>query len=134
MKHLILITIFIVNSTTIFAQNSDDNKTLENPTHVLELIQGIANDTIKVDVKISNENNTDYLFILTPDENLLKVEFHIINDEIKFQLTGFNNDKLAAIQYVGKGDKQNIIEGKYVALVDGIQREDMSGKFKLTKK
>lgn len=65
---------------------------------------------------------------------LLKLNYIFKKNKIKFQLVGFNNEKLVAIQYIGNGDKNKIIEGNYVALVDGIQRKDMSGKFRLVKK
>jgi hypothetical protein len=133
MKYFTVIALLLIQLPA-FSQEIADKTTLQNPTHVLELIQGTQPDKIKVDVTISNEHNVEYISILTPDGELVKAELHILKDKIKFQLTGFNNEKLVAIQYIGKGDINKIVEGNYVALVDGIQRKDMSGKFRLKKK
>ena len=75
MNRFILIVFLIIINTSIFAQGRAENDSLLNPTHVLELIQGASDDTIRVDVTITSENNIDYIFILTPDENLLKSGF-----------------------------------------------------------
>lgn len=76
MKHSILIALLIIHFPAS-AQEIPEKVILQNPTHVLELIQGAQADAIKVGVKISNENNIEYISILTPDENLVKIELHI---------------------------------------------------------
>jgi hypothetical protein len=133
MKYFSLIVLLLIQLPA-FSQEKAAKTRLRNPTHVLELVQGAQADKIKVDVMISSENDIEYISLLPPDGELIKVELHILKDKIKFQLTGFKNEKLVAIQYVGKGDKNKTVEGSYAALVDGILRKDMSGKFKLEKK
>lgn len=110
----------------VFAQNSQDSTQF---THYLKLIPGEGGDTISTNAALSMEEYNNLISIQMPD-GIKETEFVFIPDSLfKFQLAQINYNKLVAIHFVGSGESVDSLEGSYIAMVDGILRDDMSGTF-----
>jgi len=107
---------------------------IENPTHILQLIQAKSNNPIDIKVKLFKKAGRKLLANIMPDGQLMESEYIVTKDNaIKFQWVAIKRDGLLAVQFIGaKAAKGGSFQGKYVALVDGELRKDMSGRFILT--
>lgn len=132
MKHISLIVILIISllATSQEPTNSGNDNPVK-PTYILELRQPQADKPIRIDVRISEVEKQRYISIPLPGGEPIKAELHVVENEVKFQLTAFKNKGLVAIQYVGKGQLDNEVKGNFSAMVDGVFRKDMSGTFRL---
>ena len=83
-------------------------------------------------MSIYTDQHKRYICIEFPD-GFITAEYIFVNDStLKFQLAEIRNNGLVTIQFIGTGKLENKVEGKFTAIVDGIRREDMSGKFNIT--
>jgi len=108
--------------------------TIEHPTHMLQLIPTQTDKPIDMKVELCKKDKRKLLVNIMPDGQRMKSEYIVTkNNAIKFQWVAIKRDGLLAIQFIGKRvTAEDSFQGKYVALVDGELRKDMSGLFKLT--
>jgi hypothetical protein len=124
MKYILF---FIILRAFIFPQD-------KNVTHNLELLTTNADQPINLDISVYNKENNKYILIQFPDE-YVETDYICLDSaqQVKFQISRIRNDKLVNIQFIGNGTINTKVNGKFIALVDGILRDDMSGTFKLKK-
>jgi hypothetical protein len=104
------------------------------PTHILRLIQPGDNEPVDVKMRLYSEGDKKIISNIMPDGQLMETEYVISEDnKIKYQWASIRNDMVVVVQSVGSRLDDGSFEGKYVALVDGQLREDMSGRFTLRK-
>lgn len=102
------------------------------PTHILRLIQPGDNEPVEVEMKLCSDGDKKNISNIMPDGQLMETEYVTSEDnKIKYQWASIRNDMVVVVQSVGSKLDDGSFEGKYVALVDGQLREDMSGKFTL---
>ena len=135
MKNLLFISLVLCMSAAAPAENTaESNKSGIVPTHILQLIQPESTEPINVEVKLYKKNNTTVIANLMPDGQLMETDYLITEDnKIKFQWASIKREGLVTIQFVGNKSNDGSFEGKFTALVDGVLRDDMSGRFILKK-
>lgn len=128
----ILIVLGIL-APSILAQ-APDMPVIKNPTHVLQLMPAQSDKPIDIQVRLFQKGNKKLMANIMPDGQRMESEYVITQSKaLKFQWAAIKRDGLLAIQFIGdRGTTGGSFSGKYVALVDGELRKDMSGQFKLT--
>ena len=118
-------------ATPTLAQEPNE-PTIKNPTHTLQLAQPQSDKPIVVPVKLFDKGGRKFLANVMPDGWLMESEYIISKDDkLKFQWAAIQRGGLVAIQFIGDKQANGPFEGKFVALVDGVLRPDMSGRFSL---
>lgn len=106
--------------------------TIKNPTHTLQLIQSQNDRPIEIHVKLFTKDRKKYLANIMPDGQRMESEYIMTKDnKLKFQWIAIKREGLLAIQFIGEKMADGSFTGKFVALVDGELRKDMSGQFNL---
>ncbi|MBI3124352.1 MAG: hypothetical protein HYZ10_08100 [Ignavibacteriales bacterium] len=127
MKNLCIFVFLIILFNNLSAQNKET-------THNLELLTPNVEKPYILDVSIYSKGSINYIQIQFPDELILTEYISTDSAQIKFQTSKISDDKLVTIQFIGSGIIEEQVNGKFTALVDGVLRDDMSGKFVLSKK
>jgi hypothetical protein len=127
------ISVFLLGLLVLPTPVQEPNEpVLEKPTHTLQLIQSQADKPIDVPVKLFRKGDKRLLANAMPDGQLMESEYAVSEDgKLKFQWAAIQRGGLIAIQFIGDRRADGSFAGKFVALVDGILREDMSGRFNL---
>lgn len=121
--------------TAITLAEESPNPTIKNPTHTLQLIQSQNDKPIEIHVKLFTKDRKKYLANIMPDGQRMESEYIITKDsKFKFQWVAVKREELLAIQFIGNKMADGSFTGKFVALVDGELRKDMSGRFNLKTK
>ncbi len=105
---------------------------LKDPTHTLQLVQPQGDEPIDIPVKLLTKKDRRFLANMMPDGRRMESEYIISKDgKLKFQWVAIQREGLLAIQFIGDRTTDGSFAGKFVALVDGELRKDMSGRFSL---
>lgn len=106
---------------------------VENPTHTLRLVQSEDGTPIDIPVKLFEKKDKAFLANMMPDGRLMESEYVLSKEgQFKFQWVAIQRGGLLAIQFIGEKTGGGSFRGKFVALVDGVLRKDMSGQFSLS--
>lgn len=133
MRYLISLLVFGLLAVSVPAQESN-KPTIKNPTHILQLVQSQKAKPIDIQVKLFRKEKKKFLANMMPDGHLMESEYVISKDnKLKFQWVAIKREGLLAIQFIGSKMADGSFKGKFVALVDGQLRKDMSGQFNLNK-
>jgi len=101
----------------------------------LTLAVSDTSEAVPADVVLHPETNSGTLTLTLPGDEPCTARYALVEpDHIKFQVTRFANDKLAALQFMGTGNLRDGFSGIFRGFVDGEPRQDMSGKFTLKRR
>jgi hypothetical protein len=107
---------------------------IKESTHYLELLTPNVEKPYVLETSVYAKDSVNYILIRFPDE-IINTEYVIADSaKIKFQTSKISDDKLVTIQFLGTGNIEAKVNGKFIGLVDGVLRNDMSGTFTLIKK
>jgi len=99
---------------------------------ILTLAVSDTSEALPADVVLHPETSGGTLTLTLPGDEPCTARYMLVEpDHIKFQVTRFANDKLAALQFMGTGNLREGFNGIFRGFVDGEPRQDMSGKFTL---
>lgn len=105
---------------------------IADPTHTLHVVQSEGGEAISVPVKLLAKGKKTFVANLMPDGRRMESEYVLFKDnKLKFQWVAIQRGGLLAIQFIGEKVADGSFKGEFVALVDGVLRKDMSGRFNL---
>jgi hypothetical protein len=118
----------------VAAQAQEPNEpVVKNPTHTLQLVQSEGGVPIEIPVKLFEKKDKTFLANMMPDGRLMESEYVLSKEgQFKFQWVAIQRGGLLAIQFIGDKTADGSFTGKFVAVVDGVLRKDMSGQFSLS--